>query len=282
MRSFFAGIALVVAALGTSGITGCASESGAPQEEASAEADQSTAARIGSHGMVLAGDAGHAVLSHIPTYSAPHDVQLIVLGAMTATAPGSPLLPATFSDRAYTFLPERTSLDALRLGTTRELSGTVYLGNFEQGGRPVAAGVKLAVERVLHQHILVAAPVVNAPGQGSDAGAGADAGPPSTDLTYLVFGSRARTFAVHLIAAAPSFDEVLTVTLDGPAPSDADLSRGVIARAAGTRDTMASRAGARSGASMALTVAASPATFAMRPLKTLSCLQGPGFFETCE
>ena len=170
-------------------------------------------------------------------------------------------LPTTFSDRPYTFLPERTSLDALRTGVTRELKGTIYLGNFEQGGRPVAAGVRFAVDKVVHQHILVA-------------------GAPASDLGYLVFGLRAHAFAVHFIAAAPSFDEVLSVTLGPDAPSDVELAKGVIVRAIGKADSSSARLGTHAGASATLTDGTH--TFAVRPATTLSCLTGPDFFAACE
>jgi hypothetical protein len=206
--------------------------------------------------MVLAGEAGAAVLSHIPMFTAPHDVQLLVTGTLTVPSGARPL-PATFSDRPYTFLPERTSLDALRTGLTRELQGTVYLGNFEQGGRPLGAA-RFAVDHVVHQHVLTNAP--------------------RAELTYVVFGSRAHAFAAHYIAAAPSFDEILAVTVGTDAPSDAELARGVIVRVAGAADAASSRSGAQASA----TLTDGTHTFAIHPSATLSCLTGPDFVEACE
>lgn len=232
-----------------------------PGEVRSVESEQSATGRIGSHGMILAGDPGNAVLSHIPMFGPPHDVQLIVHGAMTLDP--SKLLPKTFSDRPYTFLPERTSLDALRTGLTRELRGTIFLGNFEQGGRPVASGVRFAVDRVVHQHILTSAPPA-----------------PPAELSYLLFGSRAQAFAVHFIAAAPSFDEVVTVTLGAGAPSDADLARGVIAHATGTAESLSSRLGARTSPA-GMTLKDGTQAFAVHPVATLSCLTGPDFVGAC-
>lgn len=261
MRSTFSSLAAVALALVSALGTGCAAESNGPgpDEAQAAEAAQSAAGRVGSHGMVLAGDPGSAILSHIPMFAAPHDVQMIVHGALTSES-GRPL-PATFSDRSYTFLPERTSLDALRLGVTRELKGTIYLGNFEQGGRPVAAGVKLAVDKVVHQHILIAST------------------PAAADLGYLVFGSRAHAFAAHFIGAAPSFDEVLAVTLGPDAPSDVDLASGVLVHATGKADAPASRLGAHP--TTAATVTDGAHAFTMRPIATLSCLTGPDFVDVC-
>lgn len=50
----------------------------APEQPSTVEAAQSSPGRIGSHGMVLAGDPSSAFLSHIPMFAAPHDVQLVV------------------------------------------------------------------------------------------------------------------------------------------------------------------------------------------------------------
>jgi len=270
MRSTFFLASLVALSLSLTVLAaGCAApqqdDPSTPDDMPAAESAQSAAGRVGAHGMVLAGDAQNAVLSHIPMYAAPHDVQLVVQGKLIAVA-GHPL-PATFSDRAYTFLPERTSLDALRNGVTRELRGTVYLGNFEQGGRPVASNVRFAVDHVVHQHLLVAQPA-------ADAGSSANG-----DLTYLVFGSRAHAFAVHAIAAAPSFDEVLAVTIGPDAPSDAELAAGVLGRVAGTQDVAAARLG--TNASSVVTLAAGAKTFTVHPITTLSCLDGPDFFAPC-
>jgi hypothetical protein len=251
-------------------VTGCTQDQDASAhaddlpDAPTAESAQSPAGRVGSHGMVVAGEPGHAFLSHIPTFGPPHDVQLVVAGAMIAAAGRA--LPATLSDRSYTFLPERTSLDALRNGVTRELRGTLYLGNFEQGGRPVASGVRFAVDHVVHQHLLV--PTPNVTDAGTDAGTDASTGP-----TYVVFGTRAHAFAVHYIAAAPSFDEVLTVKLGSDAPSDADLARGVIAHAS-------SRLVVSDGAARTLTTETQ--TFGVTASRSLSCLDGPDFFAPCE
>lgn len=248
---------------------GCAAEApfaitGAAPEPATTEAAQSSPrGRIGSHGMVLAGSPAQAMLSHIPMFAAPHDVQLLVSGTLSVDA-GGPRLPATFSDRGYTFLPEPTSLDALRTGVTRELHGTVYLGNFEQGGRPMA-GARFVVDHVVHQHVLVTAPV-------------GEAALASPALGYVVFGSRSHAFAAHFIGAAPSFDEILAVVLGADAPSDAELAKGVIVRVLGSPDVAPSRIGRKTMAS----VADGTRTFSLGLTATLSCLTGPDFVDRCE
>src|SRR5678816_2230731 len=84
-------------------------------EPVAATESASSLGRVGSHGMVVFGTPSQAYLSHIPMFSAPHDVQLVAVGAFTSLN-GSPL-PESFSESLFTFLPDRISLDALRLGS---------------------------------------------------------------------------------------------------------------------------------------------------------------------
>lgn len=247
-------------------LSGCAGDvsrtsrgtSPSPAESVSTTESAQSAGRVGSHGMVLTGTPAEAFLSHIPMFGAPHDVQAVVSGSFS-TLSGSPL-PASFSDALHTFVPDRMSLDALRLGSLTELRGQIFLGNFEQGGRPLPSRVRFAVSRVVHQHVL-------------------DAGATPSELTYLVFGSRDRTFAVHRIAGSPSFDEVLRVDLRGDVPTDADLASGVEVKVAGAPDDAASRLGLTSGAKA---VQAGTRRLTLKPTVALSCLVGPDFSDPCQ
>ena len=173
---------------------------GVQADVSGAESAQTSAGRVGSHGMVVAGTVDEAFLSHIPMFQAPHDVQLVVAGAFSSLEPSRPL-PASFSDELFTFLPDRMSLDQLRSGALTELHGTLFAGNFESGGRPVPGRVRFRVTRVIHEHVLAS----------GVAGAGGGGG----ELTYFVFGSRAHTLAVHRLTVSPGFDEALRVTLTG-------------------------------------------------------------------
>jgi len=165
-------------------VAGCAAET--PETETSSvESAQSGAnGRIGTHGMIAFGTAADdAYLSHIPMFQAPHDVQLVVHGSLVGAG-----LPRTLGDRLYTFVPKPISLDALRLGSLRELVGTLYLGNFEDGGRPVATNVRFSVREIVHQHVLDARADETADDDVIEAG----------------------DFRVHLIGGAPSFDRIAT------------------------------------------------------------------------
>jgi hypothetical protein len=221
------------------------------------ESAQSTNGRVGSHGMVVTGTPEGAFISHIPMFAAPHDVQAVVAGSFT-TLTGS-ALPPSFSESLHTFVPDRMSLDALRLGSLAELRGQIFLGNFEQGGRPLPSRVRFAVSRVVHQHVL-------------------DAGATQPELTYLLFGSRERTFAVHHIAGAPSFDEVLKVDLDGDLPSSSELAAGLEVKVAGTPDDASARVGLANGLT---TAHAGTRTIKLKSTAALSCLEGPDFSSPC-
>jgi hypothetical protein len=207
--------------------------------------------------MVVFGTAGEAYVSHIPMFGPPHDVQAVVAGSFTALDGGA--LPKTLSDRLYTFVPDKMSLDAFRSGSLGELQGQIFVGNFEAGGQALPSRFRFRASRVVHQHVL-------------------DAGAKEPELGYLLLGSRKGTFAVHRIAGSPSFDEVLEVELSGDVPSDAELAAGVPANLAGLPDAVAGRIGLVPAGK---TVKAGSRSFVMKPKTPLSCLIGPEFSAPC-
>jgi hypothetical protein len=192
-----------------------------------------------------ASPGGRVYLSHIPVFHAPHDVQLI----LEVTMPSAAGLPRTFSDRMYTFLPETLSLDALRTGSLKSMSGTVYLGSFENGGRPLAK-VRVDVARVVHQHVL-------------------DARDRAAAKSFFLLGGGSEAFAVHAIGGAPGFDQIVRVDVGGA--SAADLAKGVLVEAP---------AASPIESSVELRTPAG-ATVTVKPAKELSCLVGPDFVDPC-
>ena len=231
-------------------------------EGETAETNQSAPGRIGSHGMVLAGAPGAAFLSHIPMFGNPHDVQMIVSGTLESMAPVGAVapIPTTFSDQGYTFVPDRMSLDELRLGTLKTLNGNIFVGNFEQGGRPIPGRIAFHVTRVIHQHILEPQAVQN-------------------NLTYFVFGSQRNTLVAHRIAGSPGFDEILRVSLTGAnLPTDEALATGVEATASETGDAPAQRLGLDADGK---TMKIGDVTVTVKSATLLSCLVGPDFAEPC-
>ena len=199
--------------------------------------------RFGSHGMVLFGGE-RTFLSHIPMTHSPHDVQLVLEIMITS----SPVTLPAFDSKLYTFVPSPLSLDALRLGRLVDLVGSVFLGNFEDGGRLLASGVRAHVKRIVFQEVL-------------DAHATAVVQP-----TYLVMGAAHDAYAVHLLGtnAAHGFDHIAHVELTDPSLvmhlGDATAPRMTLA---GTDDLTHARAGLGASAN------------------TLSCLVGPDYAAPC-
>ena len=228
---------------------------GGPDRPAPVPMTPPISSRMGVHGMIVFGGE-QVFLSHVPMFHEPHDVQLVVAVRLSAPAGG---LPRSFSDQLYTFEPTPFSLDALRAGDQHRIEGTLYAGNFEQGGQPIARGVVVDIQRIVFDRPLDTAAAPDPPG-------------------YLAVGSRRDTTLVHLIAGAPGYDQIATAHFDGAAPSDAELTRGVrlalpapapVERrlAPGRRVELALE---RGGPPTAVTVGAE-----------LSCLIGPDFTEPC-
>ena len=236
--------------------SGCGDSEPAPD---SSQANQTAGGRVGSHAMVITGNAGAAFLSHVPLFDEPHDVQMVAQGTIAGV--GAAAVPASFADSLFTFLPDVFSLDALRLGTLKTLQGQLFVGSNEHNGRAVPGKFKFTVSNIVHQHVLDAH----------------QPAPPA--LTYIVFGSRSATFAVHKIAGAPSFDEVLHVNLVGnDLPTDAELAAGVDAEVPTIPDVMSARLG---NSADALNAKGAGHSFTMTRAAALSCLVSPDFFDPC-
>jgi hypothetical protein len=200
--------------------------------------------------MVLFGGR-RVFLSHIPMMRAPHDVQAVFEIAIRSSATH---LPSSFADTLYTFVPEVVSLDALRLGEIHELRGSVFLGNFEDGGRLLSRDVVVDVNEVVFQEELL--PSL----------------PAATTLSYLVLGDSSESFLVHRIGGprrdgAPNFDEIVSVT-SSAVSGDAGASQGSFVTL-GPSDAVAHRLGAGSG------------TVGFTVKTNISCLVGPDFVDAC-
>ena len=210
-----------------------------------------TATRMGVHGMVLFG-GDRLFLSHIPMFHAPHDAQLVL--EVRAAGDG---LPASFSDGLHTIEPERFGLDSLRDGTRTRFTATVYRGNFEQGGAPVARGVAFEVVRVVLDRPLVSS----------------DAIAPAPE--YLALGRRDALALVHLLGGAPGFDHVVTARIDGDGPTDDELARGVrVSLPAGNAPETRLDAGV-------VTASVHGRPVSLMITTELSCLIGPDFTAPC-
>jgi hypothetical protein len=158
------------------------------------------------HGMLVFGQQ-KILLSHLPMFHAPHDFQ-VVLQVRLRSDVGDPEAlyrqdRSTSGEKVYTWVPKKFVLQDLLAPTTplRSMTGTLFRGHFERGGTPItSASVTAEVVRVLHGRRFT--PVSEA------------VSPPR----YLLVGSAAEPFLVHLITRPPDFDQIIAVQLakDGP------------------------------------------------------------------
>ncbi len=281
--------------------------------ESAVTADGQPGSHVGVHGMTLFGGAEKLYLSHIPLYQAPHNKQVVVEVSIASGVPADAL--ATFGTNNFTVRPSAFSLYDLGAGAVQTVTGTIYFGNFESGGRPVFANVKFNVNRVIVNRVM------------------GPATPKSQTLDYVAVGSPANAYLVHLIDATPSFDQVLSVKLEANSFLDANsLSTGALVKINGGTNGIRTRlapnanvqaetlytvsssssgssgtssgssgAGASSGSSGAVgTLILPPATDAsaggvpvtdagvpvqkssgLTVVKELGCLPGPDFYGTC-
>ncbi|MCC6806111.1 MAG: isopeptide-forming domain-containing fimbrial protein [Deltaproteobacteria bacterium] len=192
--------------------------------------------RVGTHGMIVFGDKqGGVFMSHIPMFHRPHDVQAIFRVRFKDAG--------DYKGELHSFLPDAFSLNDAVNGKVKAMRGTLYRGNFEAGGEALRK-ITVTIDAVLHANVL---------GQIET---------PET-LSYWVFGGR---FLVHPIAGSEDFDQILTVSIDGPPLADGT----VITLAAG--NTVAARL---TDGEQDATVGDESVTVAVEAV--LSELVGPGF-----
>ena len=149
------------------------------------------------HGMLIFGD-GPIYLSHLPMFQPPHDLQLIVEVEFSGAGDPADVYRrdrAETREKIYTWVPQAFVLEDLLQGApgTARMTGRIVRGHFERGGEPIARDVTCVVSRVIHSRPLSAA------------------GPRDASLSYVLFGSAAHAFAVHLISGPPDFDQVVSV-----------------------------------------------------------------------
>ncbi|MFN8611156.1 MAG: hypothetical protein U0931_26670 [Vulcanimicrobiota bacterium] len=208
---------------------------------------------MGVHGMVM---FGKNYLSHIPMFHEPHDYQIIMDVRLEHPQIGS---GESFGESLHTFVPDKFSLGDLLNGKLEKIQGTVYEGNFEDGGNPVLEGVTARIDKVLHSHHLSA--------QDS----------PQPELEYWLYGSRQDAYLVHPIAGGSAgFDQILHVDLKAARVSDQELEQGLLVRLPGRANQVTSRL--KDGESSVRAVEAGDGdALELGVKKELSCLVGPHF-----
>lgn len=132
--------------------------------------------------VVFGGTTSGALFSHIPMFHEPHDVQAI----FAVKLPHS----ERYAKGRYTFNPDRSSLNDLVRGTLKRLHGTIYAGNFEDGGKALEE-IDVTIDSVLDARVLKSQP------------ANLDV------LTYRAYRSGSAVFLVHAITVAEDFDQIV-------------------------------------------------------------------------
>jgi hypothetical protein len=220
---------------------------------------------VSVHGMNLFGSkSGKFYLSHIPLYTSPHNIQVVVEVGIVSGVPEASQL---FATKNFTVRPERFSLYDLAAGTLRTIKGTIFLGNFESGGRPIHNGVQFEVKRVIYQGALL--PTT----------------PRNPSLDYIAVGTPAEAFLVHVIDAGPNFDHIVAVKLgEGSSLDAAALEIGTRVTIPGGLNDVRQRLSPTdvvSAISAGAVPDAGPATSSIQVTAELSCLPGGDFFGTC-
>lgn len=208
--------------------------------------------RVSSHGMLITGGGTHVFLSHLPAFSEPHRVQVIVEGRFDQPPAA---IPSDLSSEIHSMLPSPFSLDGLRFGAVSRITGTVFRGNHEQGGTMLAPNVTFLVSSVIYQAELT--------------------GVGDSSQGYIVFGQPDSLFAAHRIVAEPGYDHLLRVDVT-PALPLADLAAGSVLLTRVQEDVVAFRLQAAT-----MFTAPNGMRHTVTPVRTLSCLQGPGFGPAC-
>jgi hypothetical protein len=153
------------------------------------------------HGMLVFGQQ-QILLSHLPMFHAPHDFQVLLQVRMRSETGDPEALyrqdRSESGEKVYTWVPQKFVLQDLFTPPTplRLMTGTLFRGHFERGGTPITSdSVTAEVVRVLHgQRFTPGSEAMNSP-------------------RYLLVGSAAEPFLVHLITQPPDFDQVIAVQL---------------------------------------------------------------------
>jgi hypothetical protein len=199
----------------------------------------------GGHGQVIVGE-GPVYLSHLPMFmfdtpkTHPHHYQVILEVSLPEEAMASYLADRTEFEipPLYTLEPTEAvaMLDVILPASSKTpvttLHGTIIRGHWERGsqrqpfGAPfgvVQEDVEATVEQVVYAHEFAFEPRA------------------LNRLEYVLFGAGEQRFLAHRITAVPDFDQILAVSIDGDAFSDAQLREGVLVAIPERRNVLGER-----------------------------------------
>lgn len=294
---------LALCALGVSTIAcnDAAKDDSESSENAATGVDGAPGSMVGGHNMTFFGTGEKLYLSHIPLYANPHGKQVLVEVTVDSGVPADGL--AQFNTNNFTVAPAAAmSLVDFASGRVPSITGTIFFGNLESGGRPIYRNVKFGVKKVVFQKTLSSTTAVN------------------PDLQYIAVGTPSNAYLVHVIDKAPSFDQVVAVKLPANSSLTAEaLDAGTIVTVNGgvngIRTRLAANVTVQAKPEITVTPAPTPAsstktegtllegnpvwrknaagveevpnvitippTDALTVVKELGCLPGPEFYGAC-
>jgi hypothetical protein len=169
-------------------------------------------------------------LSHLPMFmfdAAHHEHNFQVILEVTLSGPGHAQETYALGRRKhpdvrmYTVSPapfEMVELDPQHPRRTT-LTGNVFRGHLERGGRPIIKSATAQVMSIVFFHEF-------------DPNA-----QPLDQLEYLLFGKAPDQFLAHVIIRPPDFDQILGVTIDDGVLTADDLKRGIRIKIPGRANT---------------------------------------------
>lgn len=168
--------------------------------------------RASVHGMLLFGE-NRLYVSHLPMFHSPHDYQVILEIELRGNGTDSQSVylkdKEATGTKIYTFVPAPFVLPDV-VQKQAPITGDIYRGHFERGGKLIARNVTAKITRVIYFRKFT--PGMLRP----------------MALQYLIFGALPELFMAHLIWSPPDFDHVLSVNVS-PAVSQEDTLNGEIA-----------------------------------------------------
>jgi hypothetical protein len=210
--------------------------------------------------MVLFGKHHHFV-EHIPTFSRPHNEQLI-LRVVLLDRDGNEI-QTSFSTEPHSLRPRGSfSLDDVLLTPGATFMADVHVGNFEHGGAMRLSEVTIRVE-----HVLVAR---NIPGA-EQATEGIQ--------EYYLFGEPEEAYLAHYIRSNRAFQQILQVSAVSGAPA---LSPNRALRVTATAASRLTPTPGTFSAELPKAGGAAPTPVQFTLATELWCVKGPDFFAPCD
>lgn len=187
-------------------VASCAVVTGTRQQPGSSDHHSHRAEHaVGVHGMLVVGESD-IYMSHLPIFHMPHAFQVILAVRLPGRARATYLEDrASSGETVYTFVPQVFDLTEAQ-GARKVLRGDLYRGHFERGGKRIATGVDVEIERVVHYRRLD--PATPRPAMPS----------------YVAFGDADEGYLAHWISGRPDFDQIVRIERT----SGSDLAEGVV------------------------------------------------------